>query len=516
MENKLVTDNKKIAKNTFMLYTRQIMTVIVSLYSVRVVLNTLGVEDYGIYNVIAGLVALFSFLKGTMASATQRFFSFALGKKDESLLKRTFTVNLIIYATIAILAYGLLETVGLWFVNNYLEIPEERMVSAIEVFHFSALTFVAQILMTPFMAIIIAHEDMVYYAYISIAEVLLKLAIVFLLIFLPGDKLELYGMLLCIVSFLISFIYMMVCFRKYNECQVKKLYWDKKLLKEITGFTGWTLFGQISVVSRNQGITVLLNQMFNPVTVAARAIAMNVASQINMFSNNFNLGLYPPIIKSYATGNKKLMFSYIFNGSKITFSLMWIFALPLLIEMEMVLGLWLKNPPDSAVLFTRLALTEVLINSISLPLITAARAPGKMMGYELSLGMVNICIFVAAWLILNLGYSAYSVFIVAIVANVIMFVIRLVIVRKLINLSIIEFSRKVMGPILKIICISSFCALLTKKLVPVGYIYSFVNILLVVIFTMISIYYIGLDKEWRAKVKSMIHKKLSLWSKRLL
>ena len=487
-----------------MLYFRQVLILLVSLYTVRVVLNTLGVEDYGIYSVVGGIVSFFSFLSGTMASATQRFFSFALGQKDNDKLKRIFSVNLIVYVAIAVIALILLETVGLWFVKEKLHVPLERFEAACWIYHFSVFMFIATIISTPFMAIIIAHEDMQIYAYVSIFEVLMKLGGVFLLVYLPWDKLELYGMITFVVSVITTAIYVVICIRKYSECQFHKFYWDKGLLHEIFGFTGWTLFGQVTSVARHQAVTILLNQTFNPVVVAARAIAINITTQITVFSNNFNTGLYPPIIKSYAANDRKQMLLLIFNGSKVTFFLMWIFALPFFLEMDTILTVWLKNPPPEAVLFTRLALVEVLINSISLPIVTAARAPGKMRFYELSLGSINIGIFVICWFLLKMGVAAYSVFVVAIVANIFMFIVRLLIVRTLIGLSLRPFFNQVIIPISIVTLFSAIPSFAIHVILPKGFVFACISILTSIIITCINMYLFGLDRQMREKVRNII------------
>ncbi len=501
-------NNKRIAKNTLMLYFRQILILLVSLYTVRVVLDVLGVEDFGIYNVVGGIVMLFSFLSGTMASATQRFFSFALGERDTEKLKKTFSVNLIIYFAIAIIAVVLLETLGMWYVKNHLKIPAERYDAVIFLFHFSIITFIGTMLAAPFMAIIIAHEDMHIYAYVSIIEVLMKLGVVFMLLYVPFDKLELYGILLFIVSIINLMIYVAVCLKKYAECQFRKYYWDKVLFKQILDFTGWTLFGQVSTVTRNQAVTILLNQSFNPVVVAARAVAINISGKINMFSANFNVGLYPPIIKSYSSGDKEGTFRLIFNGSKMTFFLMWVFALPIFIEMEMILGLWLKEVPEYAVLFTRLSLVESLILSISLPLATAARAPGKMKVYELTLGIMQLLIFVFAWVVLKLGYPAYSVFVVAIIVNLAMFIVRLVIVSKLIDLSVIKYLKQVALPVLAIVFISSALSLTLKLCIPEGIIFTILIGFFCVTVSSLAMYFFGLNREWKQKINKIIKTKI--------
>ena len=354
------------------------------------------------------------------------------------------------------------------------------------------------------MAIIIAHEDMHIYAYISIIEAILKLSVVFMLVYIPFDKLELYGTLLFMVAVIVAFIYTGICIRKYAECQFRKFYWDKELFREITGFTGWTLFGQTTTVARNQAVTILLNQFFNPVVVAARAIATNVTGQINLFSNNFNVGLYPPIIKAYAANEKKEMFSLIYNGSKITFFLMWVFALPMFLGMDVILNLWLKNPPPEAVLFTRLALIEVLINSISLPIATAARAPGKMKVYELTLGIIQFTILLFDWIILKLGYPAYTVFIIAAFANLLMFFVRLIIVRQLIGIPLGSFSKTVALPVLAIMVISAIPSWIIHFILPEGIIFTIYSATISIVLSCLSMYHLGLNKIWREKVRTII------------
>jgi len=506
--------NNKILKNTLALYTRQIIIVLISLYTVRVVLNALGIQNYGIYSVIAGFVALLAFLPGTMASATQRFFSFAMGQKDNLKLKQTFSVNWIMYAGIAILALIVLYTVGLWFVTEHLKIPDDRYEAAISLYKMVVISFVFSIFSSPFIAIIIAHEDMHLFAFISVVDAILKLSAALLLNHVQGDVLEVYGMFLLTTAAVTTSIYIIVCLKKYSECQFQKLYWNKILFKEIVGFTGWTLMGQLSTVFRNQAVTVLINQLFNPATVAARTIALTVSGQVMVFSNNLNTGLYPPIIKSYASDQKTEMLSLISNGSKLTFFLMWVFALPMILEMNTILSIWLKTPPPEALLFTQLALIESLILSISLPIATAARAPGKMKLYELSLGSIQILIFIFSWILLKLGYSAASVFVVAIVANIIMFQVRLVIVNKLIELPLAPYYKIVLIPVILVILLSALPSMATHYLLPDGLFSTAIVIVVSMVSATTSMYFIGLDKNWRIKVKQVFISRLLKFGKK--
>lgn len=504
-----ISNAKKIAKNTLMLYFRQIIILFVSLYTVRVVLNELGTVDYGIYNVVGGIVTFFSFLSGTMASATQRFFSFALGAEDEERLYKTFSVNLIIYTCIAFFALILLETIGLWFVSQKLNIPSDRNNAVQLVFQFSIFTFLTTIISSPLMAIIIAHEDMQIYAGISIVEAILRLGTALLLKINYGDKLIEYGLLLLIVSCITTCVYFFVCKKKYKECQFKKLFWDKNIFNEIISFTGWTLFGSLSNVGRTQAVTVLMNQFFGPVIVSARTIAVNVSNHLNVFSTNFNTSLYPSIIKSYAANKLQEMYKFVFFGCKLTFFLMWIFGLPLFLEMDFVLTIWLKNVPENAIFFTRLALIESLISSISLPISTAARAPGKMRTYELSLGFIQFLIFFVDFILFYFFHvSAYFVFIVAAGGNLIMFFVRLVIVKHLINFPVKNFLKQDVIPILFVSLISFIPSYFIKLQLSESIINSLLIIFLSVIISISIMFILGISRSEKQFLLNKLKRKV--------
>ncbi|WP_445004367.1 hypothetical protein [Halomonas mongoliensis] len=500
--------NKRIAKNTLMLYFRQLLILFVSLYTVRIVLDQLGVEDYGIYGAIGGLVALSAFLPGSLAQATQRFFSFALGEKNDDRLKKTFSVNLLIYVAIALIAFLALQTIGLWFVETKLSVPDGRFDAAKALYHYAVLTFVVSVITSPFMAIIMAHEDMKLYAYISILEAFLKLGVVFLLQYIAWDKLELYGLLVLCVGVVNAAMYIGISIYRYEECQFRKFYWDSALLKEILGFTGWTVFGQISTIARTHAITVLLNQSFSPAVVAARAISVQIASKVNIFSSNFNKSLYPPIVKSYASNEIEDMYGLVNAGSKVTFFLLWVFALPMMLEMETILSIWLTTVPSEAVLFSQLALVEALILSISMPLTAAARAPGKMRAYELTLGTIQIGIFLSAWVVIAAGAPAYSVFVVAIIANILMFGVRLFLVNRLTGFPVRNFLRYTALPVLAIVLLTATPVAFINQLLPHGFYWSALVISISFVASSIAMYFIGLDKVWRAKVVNMIRSRL--------
>jgi O-antigen/teichoic acid export membrane protein len=406
-----------------------------------------------------------------------------------------------------VIAYAVLQSLGLGYVTEHLKIPIDRFDAAIKLYHYVSLSFVFSIFTAPFIAILIAHEDMHLYAIISVVDAVLRLIAVISLVYIQIDLLVYYGMAMFFISAFIACAYSLLCIKKYAECQLRRLYWSTYLVKEILGFTVWTLLGQISTVFRNQAVTILVNQMFNPAVVAARAIALNVASQVAIFSNNLNIGLYPAIIKTYAANQKDEMAALVFNGSKLTFFLMWIFALPMLLEMEAILTLWLKTPPPEAVLFTQLAIVESLIFALSMPLATAARAPGKMVFYEIILGSIQIAIFFISWRVLSLGYEVESVFYVAIIANLVMFKVRLLLVNYLTDLPVLPYYKKVVAPVTLIIILSIIPSLFFAKFFSESLLTSALAILFSMTISTVLMYFIGLDKNWRKKVVDILKNK---------
>ena len=502
-----MNNTTRIAKNTLALYFRQILIMIVSLYTVRVVLNTLGAEDYGIYNVVAGVVTMFSFLSGAMATASQRFFSFEMGKGNEAGLAHIFSVTLTIYAFLSVIIVIFAETLGLWFVCTKLVIPLERMTAAKWIYQCAVISFLFTIMTTPYMSTIIAHENMNVYAYVSIVEVVLKLAVVFVLKVVSTDKLILYGILLLFVAIINTGLYRFYCKRHYKECKFK-LRWDRKLYSEMFSFTSWTLFGQFTGIIRNQAVTVLINQFFNPVVVAARSIAQQVTNAVSVFSSNFNTSLYPPIIKEYSIGNKEEMFRLVNNGSKMTFFLMWFFTLPLLLHLDFVLDLWLKEVPKWTVLFTRLSLVDVLINSLGFPLQTAARAPGKMRTYELTLGIMQLLIFPVSLVLFRMEFAAWSAFAVSITATVFMMVARLILVKSLVGIPIGQFFIKTILPLFMMMMASLGIVIGIRYLLPVGNIFILGQIVFSVPVSCATMFFIGFNREHRKQVIRIIKNKL--------
>lgn len=436
-----------VAKNTLMLYMRQVLILLVGLYTVRVVLRTLGEIDYGVYNVIAGVVTILSFLSSSLATASQRYFSFALGLGNKKLLKRYFSVTFEVYLMLVLGIVIFLETFGRWYISYRLVIPDGRYEAALYIYHFSVIQFAISLLSTSYMACLIAHEDMKIYAYISIAEVFFKLTIVFILEALPYDKLIMYGFLMLISSVVITYLYVFYCNKKYSECKLK-LVWDGELFKELFVYSAWNLFGTVSATAKNQLVNIVLNQHFGAVINAARAIASQVNSAIGSFSSNFSKALDPKIIKDYAANRREEMMGTMYFGSKLTYILMLIFTLPLVLETPLVLNIWLETPPIDAVLFTRLTLIETLITSVSYPLMTVAQATGKIRLYQAVVGSLLILNFPLSYAVVAAGAPAYSVMLVMIFIAVIATIARLIMLKLLIDYSIFDYMCKVIIPLI--------------------------------------------------------------------
>lgn len=497
------SSTKRIAKNTLMLYFRQILIMLVSLYTVRVVLNTLGAEDYGIYNVVAGVVTMFSFLSGAMATASQRYFAFEMGKGNEDGLQKIFSVTMTIYVLLVLIIVLLAETVGLWFVNTKLVIPTERMVAARWIYQFATLSFMVTLLTTPYMASIIAHENMNVYAYVSIVEAALKLGIVFVLQALPYDKLIVYGGLLLIVACINTGLYRGYCKKHYLECRFR-LVWDKILFKEMVSYSGWNLFGSIASMVRNQGMTILLNIFFGPLVSAARGVAVQVNAAVLSFAQNFSTALRPQIIKSYAAGEKEVMLRMLMYGTKIVFFLMLLICMPLFFEVPYIMELWLKNVPIYTITFVRLVIIDVLIDSISYPLMAVVQATGKIKLYQMIVGGSLILNLPVSYIILRLGASPESVFVVAILLSVVALLLRILVAQKLISFNLmIPFTRLLL--LFGLVTIASI-------LLPISIIHWFnTSFFKCIVFIFISIVWIGvilLSLGLNMNEKSEIFKKI--------
>lgn len=483
-----------------MLYFRMFVTMAISLYTSRVVLNTLGVEDFGIYNVVAGVVGMLSFLNSAMAVATQRFLSFELGRKDFIQLKKIFATSVNIHILIALVVLVLAETIGLWFLNTKLTIPADRMTAARWIYQFAIFSFVVKIVSVPYTASIIAREHMSIYAYVSIVEVSLKLLLVFLIQWITYDKLTMYGLLMFFVSFLLLMIDRVYAKRKFEECTYIYV-WDKRLYKEMLGYTGWNLFGTGAYVTYNQGVNILLNIFFGPGINAARGIAYQVYGAINGFVGNFQVALNPQIVKSYANGDTKYMEQLIFQGSKYAFFLLFCVSVPVILETELILKWWLKIVPEYAVLFCRLVLINALIDSISYPIMAGAQASGRIKWYMIVAGGLLLLILPLSYMFLKLGFPPQSTFYVNIVISILAMFARLIIVSRLIHISVSKFISHVILRIVLVVIVSLIIPAIVLWKIEPSLIRFFVLGTVTVISIVTSVVLVGLRKNEKKFLK---------------
>lgn len=422
----------------------------VGLYTSRLVLDALGVVDYGIYGLVGGIVSMFAFLNSAMASATQRYLSFDIGKKDWDRLQKTFNATLNIHILIAIVIFILAETIGLWFVNTQLEIPQERMYAANWVYQFSIFAFILNVIQVPYNALLFAREHMSVYAYVSILETVLKLAIVLYLVQADSDKLILYSILTFGVAFVIRMIYQIYCRKRFPESKYK-FYWNKAYYKELLSYSGWNLFGNIAAVARSQGSNILLNLFFGPVLNAAYSVTVMVQGIIGNFVSNFQVAVNPQIVKNYAAGDKQASLNLMYKSSKFSFFGMLILVVPLLLNLEYVMNLWLKEVPPYAIEFIQLALIYSLIETLSNPLMSGIQATGKIKKYQVVVGALVFMNFPLIWLLFKFTNLPISLYWSYLLISIVSLFFRLYYVKHLMKVNIKHFFSKVL---LRVIIVS--------------------------------------------------------------
>lgn len=495
-----IQDNTRIAKNTIFLYFRMIFIMAVSLYTSRIVLDVLGVEDYGIYNVVGGIVAMFGVLNVTMSSTTQRYMSFALGRNDFEALKRNFSTCILTHLLIAIIVVALVETVGLWFLYNKMVIPPSRMNAAFWVLQCATASTAVVIMSVPFNADIIAHEKMSAFAYISILEVTLKLLIVFLLKFGGFDRLVMYAVLMFAIQLMIRVIYQWYCVRHFGESRFR-IEFDGHLFREMLSFAGWNLWGNLASVMFTQGINLLLNVFFGPVVNAAKAVTDQVNGAVRQFAVNFQMAVNPQITKTYAAGDLQSMHSLIFSSSRITFFLLFALFLPIFLETPFILDLWLKDVPEWTVTFVRILMWGVLLDSVSNPLMTAAAATGNVKLYQSVLGGILLLIVPVAYVVLRMGGNPASVFVVNLVIYGVAFIVRLLIVRPMIGLSLRSYFVKVVAKCVAVCVSASIVPLALHLLLPETALNAVCVISVAVLSVCTLSYTLGLTASERSLVK---------------
>lgn len=500
------SNNKLIVKNTLLLYVRMFLIMAVSLYTSRVILQGLGVEDFGIYNAVGGFIAMFAIISNSLSVAISRFITYELGKVgNNSNLIKIFSTSVIIQLMLALLIVVAAETIGLWFLNTKMNIPVERQNAAFWVFQFSILTFIVNLLSVPYNACIIAHEKMAVFAYISILDAGGKLLIAYLLIVSPVDRLIFYVVLIFMMSLLIRSVYGYYCKRNFLECNFS-WYIDAKVFKKIFSFAGWNFIGASSGILRDQGINVLLNIFTGPVVNAARGISMQINNAVIGFSNNFMTAINPQITKSYACGEKKYLMQLVNQGAKYSYCLLLIVSLPLLIETPTVLRIWLGVVPDYTINFVRLILIYSLIESMSYTLITLMLATGNIRNYQIIVGGCQMLNFPVAYLFLKNDFPPEMTVVGSIIIACFSLITRLVMLRNMVHFSIKRFLIDVIWRVFVISILST--------IVPVVIVYvmkeTILRFFILGIFSFLStgliVYFVGCSNNERAFVKNKVLK----------
>lgn len=431
-------NNKLIAKNTFILYLRMIFTLAVSLFTTRELLSVLGVEDFGLYNVVGGIVLMFGFLNNAMIASSQRFISFALGKGNLDRQKKVFSTSILIHVIIAIIILFCAETIGLWFLNNKMTIPCGRYDAANFVYQAAIATFVCDIVQVPFSSSVIAHEKMSFFAWVSIVNSISKLVIVYIITLFTFDKLKLYALLLFGISFLVLILYYIYTRHNFEECRFS-INIDNKLFMEMLNFAGWSFIGNFGVAAKDYGVNIILNVFCGPTVNAARGIAYQVMSAVNGFVANFQIAMNPQITKRYATGQVESMMTLVQNGARYSFYLLAIIVIPLFIRAEYVLRLWLVQVPDMTLYFLRLTLLMALVNSMTGPLVTAMHATGKIKVFQITIAIILLLDIPISIVMLKFGCPPYSVMYVAIITALIGLFARVLLLNHLIKIDLKQF-----------------------------------------------------------------------------
>lgn len=505
MSSQTTDNNKRIAKNTLLLYFRMLLMMFVTLFTSRVVLDKLGVTDYGIYNVVGGVVAMLGFLNSSMSNAVQRYLSFEIGKNNKAGVNRIFNVSLFAHAGIAVFVFVVMEIVGVWYLNTHMNIPAERMDAANWVLQCSIFTTLFTIVQVPYNAIIISKEQMGIYAYISILEVVLKLLVVYMLAIGNFDKLKLYSVLIMVVTIGIVMIYRCYCTRKYKEAKFKFVK-DWNLLKQIVGFASWNMLGELAWVFTGQGVNIILNSFFGPVVNAARGLAEQVNGAVNRFVANFQTAVNPQLIKNYASDQLGEMKTLLFRSTRFSYYLLLALSLPIILKMDFILHLWLKEVPDYTTGFCQLVLVSSLVSTLSNLLAQVARAYGKIRNYQIIVSIFLFLNFPLSYIVLKFGCSPLSTMFVNIGVNAMLLFVRLRLTNRMIQMTYGSFIRNVLFPVIIVTSVALVIPLTIYFMLD-NSIISFIIVCLVSFVSVgVSTYALGMNANERQYILAAISK----------
>ena len=479
----------------------------ISLYTTRVVLNILGIVDYGIYNIVCGFVSMFAFLNNSLANGVQRFYNFKKGKCSSNEIPDVYSTSLAILAILVMIVFCLLETLGVWYIYNKMIIPAERFEAAFWIFQSSVVSLIFVILQVPYSAAILAFERMDFYAFVSIIDAILKLLIVLILPYSTLDNLVLYGVLSLLVSvsnFILYYCYSKKHFNK--ELQLKKIK-NRKLFKEITTFSGWNVFGTFAYMIKDQGLNVLLNAFFGPIVNAAKGVAMQVNSALQGFSTNIVAAIRPQLVQSYSAGNVMRVENLMFSMSRMIFVMLFCLSLPIIMELNFILHIWLSDIiPEYTIIFTDLVLVNMIITSMNTPLSQVVHATGRMRNYQVCTSFVICTILPISWGLLKLGYSPVSTFVVCIIVSIFNQVVCLFLLRKIFPFSIKSYVVKIVMPCIVLSGFSLIVPMTIKVLISEGYPRLVINTLTTVLATVLLSYLVVFSKDEKKLMNEFVQR----------
>ncbi len=492
----LNNDNKRIAKNTLVLYVRMIVMMFISFLTARVTLNALGVTDYGINNVVGGLVSMFSLLSNSLSSSTSRFLTFGLGEGDLNKLKKIFATSVNIHLVLALVVVLSIEIIGVWFLNHKMNIPADRLEAANWILQCSVVVFAVGLFSVPYNSAIVAHEKMTAFAYMTIFDAASRLIIVAGIYYYQGDKLKLLALMSMLQSLIRQSVYWIYCKRKFEEC-VFRIGYDRQLTRKMFGFAGWNFIGCTAGLMKDQGVNIAINLFNGPAINAARGIAMQVNGIISQFIGGFTTALNPQIIKNYAAGDLDRMHQLIYQGTRLSYYLFMFLSIPVLFEIETILQLWLGQVPEHTVLFTRLALVLTLAEIISSTLITAQLATGNIRNYQIVVGGILLLNFPISYILLKMGVFPEVTLIVAIVISQICMVARLCFLRSMVKLPARVFLRKVYFNVIAVTLLALIPPAACYVSMDSSWLRLFVLVFVSVLASVGSIYYVGCNAAER-------------------
>lgn len=490
---------RQLAKNTIFLYIRMIVVLLVSLYTSRVVLNTLGFNDFGIYNVVAGIVVFLNFLQSALRNATFRYTTYEIGVGESNRISKIFSMSINAHVILSIAIFFFLELIGVWFLNNHLNIPKERIFAANWVFQLSLVVVCISIIRTPFESLILAYERMDFYAIISVLEAILKLTIAYVLLIIPFDKLISYTVLLAVVSIALLVSYIIYCFFVFKNCRYIKI-WDNQIIAELSKYSGWSMLVNSACMARSQCITVFFNIFLGVIANAALGIANQVISAMNMFVTNFTQAFNPQIVKSWANQDYEYFMKLIFTTSKISYVLLMLISVPFIINIEVILSLWLGEHPPMTAIYIESIIIYYLIDAMQAPLVNAVHATANLKLHQSVISIIVVLYIPLSYFMLKAGVSGSFVLMLNALVNLFCAIARVFILKKLINLDISRYVRLVILPLMKVTIVTIPIIALFIKLGSSSLLFVVLTSVLFIIFLCVATYFLGLNRDERLYV----------------